>query len=357
MRSLSARGRAVTLEEVAEAAGVSRATASRVFNVGSPVSPAARRAVERAAKKLGYVPNQAARSLVTGRTDSIALAIHEPNYRLFSDPYFQILIRGITEVLTENDLQLVLLAPQTEAEQERVVRYVLRGHVDGVLLSSLHGRESLVGLLGQQRVPLVVGGRPHDEICVSYVNVDNERGARLATTHLAAGGARRIATITGQLEQTSGVDRREGYRAALRDAGLAEDATLEEEGGYTPESGEAAMRTLLARRPDLDAVFCASDQMAMGALRALAEAGRRVPEDVAVAGFDDLPASATTTPPLTTVRQPIAEMGREMARLLLASIADPSSAGRRVILATELVARASSRGAAVPAAGGRGGET
>jgi DNA-binding LacI/PurR family transcriptional regulator len=343
MRSLSRRARAITLEEVAEAAGVSRATASRVFNPGSRVSPGARRAVERAAKKLGYVPNQAARSLVTGRTDTIALVFPEPNYRLFSDPYFQILTRGITDVLTRNDLQLVLLAPQSEAQEQRLERYLVGGHVDGVLLASLHGPQSLLSHLRERRVPMVIGGRPHDEAGLTYVDPDNPAGARSATAHLAAGGCGRIATITGPLDRTAGIDRRQGYREALRDAGLPEDPSLEQEADWDVDAGEAAMDALLARRPDVDGVFCASDLIAMGALRALRKARRRVPEDVSVASFDDMPMAATAEPPLTTVRQPIEEMGREMASLLLAIIAGRASVGRRIILDTELMVRASSR--------------
>lgn len=344
MKSLSRRGRATTLEEVAAAAGVSRATASRVFNGNSRVSAATRRAVERAAERLGYAPNQAARSLVTGRTDSVALVIPEPAFRLSSDPFFRVLVRGIGDVLAQHDLQLVQLLPQSASEEERVGRYLARGHVDGALLASLRGPNILLDKLLARGVPLVVGGRPHSEKGVTYVSPDNVEGARLAATHLAANGRRRIATITGPLDRTSGMDRLAGYRLALEAAGLPCERRLEEEADYTSDDGEAAMRRLLARSPDLDAVFCASDLIAVGALRTLAAAGRSVPGDVAVVGFDDSPVATTTTPPLTSVHQPVEEMGREMARLLLAAIADPGAVGRRIILATELAVRESSQG-------------
>ena len=343
MKSLSRRGRATTLEEVAAAAGVSRATASRVFNGGSRVRAATRKAVERAADRLGYTPNQAARSLVTGRTDSVALVIPEPAYRLFSDPFFRVLVRGIGDLLTQHDLQLVQLLPQSPAEEERVVRYLARGHVDGTLLASLRGPDILLDKLLDRGGPLVVGGRPHAESGVSYVCPDNVGGARLAATHLAASGRRRIATITGPLDRTSGLDRLDGYRQGLEAAGLRCEPRFQEEGDYTSDDGEAAMCRLLARCPDLDAVFCASDLIAAGALRALGAAGRSVPGDVAVVGFDDSAVATSTTPRLTTVRQPVEEMGREMARLLLASIDDPGAVGRRIILATELVVRQSSQ--------------
>ncbi|HZU15277.1 MAG TPA: LacI family DNA-binding transcriptional regulator [Candidatus Dormibacteraeota bacterium] len=341
MKSLSKGEPAPTLEEVARMAGVSRATASRVFTGKARVSDATRRAVERAARQLRYVPNQAARSLVTGRTDTVALVIPEPVPWLFGDPFYPVLIRGINETLSAHEVQLVLLAPQSPAEQERVERYLGRRPVDGALLTALHEHDPLPVRLRDRGLPVVLGGRIDDDPRLSYVDIDNLGGARRATEHLIQVGRRRIATITGPLNRVSALDRRAGYRQAQADAGLP---PLEEEGDYTPEAGEQAMRRLLERQPDLDAVFCASDPTAVGALRALAAAGRRVPQDVAVVGFDDAALAATTEPPLTTVHQPIHEMGREMARLLLEIIAEPTRVGRRVTLATQLVIRGSSGG-------------
>ena len=331
-----------TLEEVARLAGVSRATASRVFTASPKVSPKARRAVEKAAEKLQYVPNRAARTLVTGRTDSIGLVIPEPTASLFGDPFFPRLVRGISEVLSRRGLQLVLLMPQSREDEARLEGYLSAGHVDGVLMVSLHGNDPLPERVHRRGTPVVLGGKPNINSPVNYVDVDNVGGARSAVQHLVSLGRRTIATITGPLDMGAGVDRLQGYHDGLRDAGLQIDPTLEFAGDFGQESGARAMQELLDRRPDLDSVFCAADAMAAGALEVLRRRRRRVPQDVAVVGFDDSTIATSTVPPLSSVRQPIEEMGREMARLVLTGSDGPAPGGKRVILATQLVVRASS---------------
>ncbi len=343
-----ARPGTATLEQVALIAGVSRATVSRVVNGSPRVSSDVRRSVESAIAQLGYVPNRAARSLVTRRSDSVGVVITEPTGRLFSDPFFPRLLRGISAELGSRDLQLVLLMPETPADERRMVSYLSAGHVDGVLLVSLHGDDPMPARLAERHVPLVVGARPPKGAEVSYVDVDNHQGARSAVEHLAAGGRRVIATIAGPQDMAPGLDRLAGYRAGLEDAGLSRDASLEAVADFTHDGGLAAMRRLLAERPDIDGIFAASDLMAAGALAALAAAGRRVPRDVAVVGYDDSPVATTTTPPLTSIRQPIEEMGREMARLLITAIDRGESVPRRVVLATQLIRRASSAGRSAP---------
>jgi DNA-binding LacI/PurR family transcriptional regulator len=335
-------GPKVTLEEVAQAAGVSRATASRVLTSDPRVSPTARRAVERSARKLGYVPNHAGRALATGRSDAIALVVFEPTTLLFSDSFFPRLIGGLTDVLTACDSQLILLAPQTALETDRVERYVAAGHVDGVLLISLPNSHPLPGRLAARGVPFVIGGRSSEVGQYNHVDVDNVVGAAHAVAHLVAGGRRVIATVTGPKDVPAGQDRLRGYQEALQAAGLPADDALIEAGDFTREGGARAMRFLLIKRPHLDAVFVASDLMAVGALQALAEAGRRVPDDVAVVGYDDDPVAATLHPPLTSVRQPIEEIGQEMGRLLMDTIHSPDRPPRKVLLTTRLEVRLSS---------------
>jgi len=343
VRALPQNGSTVpTLEEVAKLAGVSRATASRVFTASPRVSARAKRAVERAAHKLSYVPNRAARTLVTGRTDSVGLVIPEPTALLFGDPFFPRLVRGISEVLSRRQLQLVLLAPQSAADESRLESYLSAGHVDGVLMVSLHGNDPLPERLQKRGTPVVIGGRPTGNGAVTYVDVDNVGGARMAVEHLFATGHKRIATISGPLDMGAGIDRLQGYRDAIRQGGLHVDESYEQAGDFGQESGAIAMQALLGRHPDLDAVFCASDVMAVGALEILRKHQRRIPLDVAVVGFDDSSIATSTVPALSSVRQPIEEMGREMARLLLSAIDAAGSGGKRVILATELVVRTSS---------------
>jgi DNA-binding LacI/PurR family transcriptional regulator len=348
VRALPSKGngqaRPVTLEEVARAAGLSRGTASRALRDSPRVSPDAQRAVERAAQKLGYVPNRAARSLVTGRSDSIGVVILEPTTRLFGEPFWPSLVRGISDELNAREVQLVLFVPQSAGDTARLERYLTGGHVDGALLVSLHGSDPLPARLAARGVPVVVGGRPLGGVQVSYVDVDNVTGAFAAVDHLVRTGRRRVATVTGPHDMSAGIDRLEGYRQALVSAGIPVDEALVEEGDFGQESGQQAMAALLRRRPDLDAVFCGSDLMAAGALRVLKAAGRRVPEDVALVGYDDSAIAASTEPPLSSVRQPIEEMGREMARLVLTGVEAKARAPRRMILGAELVVRKSSEG-------------
>jgi DNA-binding LacI/PurR family transcriptional regulator len=332
-----------TLVEVAALAGVSRATVSRVVNGSPRVSPTVRALVQRAIAELGYVPNRAARSLVTRRTDSIALVMSEPEDRVFSEPFFATIVRGVSGALADTDTQLVLVVAHNPAEEARLERYVAGGHVDGVLLASLHGDDPLPRKLEGAGIPVVLVGRPAAATRASYVDADNRGGAATAVQHLLARGRRRIATVSGPLDMAAGRDRLDGYLDALRAAGtgIGGGRGLVEEGDFREESGERAMRALLARHPDLDAVFAASDLMAAGALEALRAAGRRVPDDVAVVGFDDSAIARWSEPPLTSVAQPVEELGRQMARLLLARISG-EAAGLSVILQTELVVRESS---------------
>jgi DNA-binding LacI/PurR family transcriptional regulator len=337
---IAARGKA-TLEDVAREAGVSRSTASRVVTGSAAVSPEARKAVERAIRELRYAPNRAARSLVTQRTELIGLVIPEPTSRLFGDPLFPRMIHGITDELAGSQLQLVLFTPQSRINEQRLELHLASGQlVDGVLLISLHGSDPLPGRLAARGVPVVVGGRPLAGSPVSYVDVDNEGGAEIATRHLLELGRRTVATVAGPQDMVAGRDRLAGYRKATRMQGHP-DRTLEETGDFTQESGYVAMRALLARRPGLDGVFVASDLMALGALRALREAGRRVPDDVGVVSFDDSPMAASAETPLSSVRQPIEEMAHEMTRLLLDEIEGRDRIPRAVLLSTTLVVRAS----------------
>jgi DNA-binding LacI/PurR family transcriptional regulator len=330
-----------TLEAVARRAGVSRATVSRVVNGSTTVAVAIRDAVNQAVQELGYVPNQAARSLVTQRTESIALILPETANRVFSDDlFFPAVIRGVSTELEAANKQLVLMMAGSAASHDRVERYAMAGHVDGVMFASMHGADPLPGALARLGIPVVCSGRPMTpaEFPVPYVDVDHIGGVVQAVRHLVATGHRRIATIAGPQDMIAGIDRLAGYRGALREAGLAEHVAV---GDFTRESGIRAMRQLLADDPALDAVFVASDMMAYGALQALKDAGRRVPADVAVIGFDDFEISRLSDPPLTTVRQPIVDMGRTMARQMLGLVDDKPDVPDAVVLPTELVVRGS----------------
>ena len=323
-----------TIRDVARVAGVSHGTVSRYLNGGHWVSPEAREAVEAAIVSTGYTANHAARSLATGRSGSLAFLLTESQQLLFSDPTFALLLRGATEVLAERSMTLVLLIAGTEAERENVERYVRAGHVDGVLLVSSHESDALLASLVAAGVPTVCSGVPSGDLAIAHVAIDEVEAARKMTRHLVRAGHRRIGLITGPHDTPGGRLRLAGFRDEL---GERFDPDLVEQGSYERASGDAAMTRLLERAPDIDAVFAASDVMAVGAIDALRRAGRRVPEDVAVAGFDDSGLAETATPPLTTVRQPWARISSTMVDMVLDVIAGrPRDA---VVLPTDLVVR------------------
>ncbi|NEE17325.1 LacI family transcriptional regulator [Streptomyces sp. SID7499] len=333
--------RRVTLEAVATHAGVGRGTASRVINGSERVSDASREAVLRAVRELGYVPNPAARALVRRRSDTAALVVAVDEERVFwEEPYFSAIVRGATAGLAAAGIQLLLAIAQSRQDRDRLTAFLKARHVDGVLLSSLRGDDPLPSELEQSGIPTVLVGRPTGYVPSWAVDVDNTAGARLAVRHLVERGRRRIATITGPLDIQAGVDRRIGYHEVLEEAGLR--PLPEGRGDFTRASGAAAMGELLDGSTELDAVFAASDSMAAGALHVLRQSGRRVPDDVAVVGFDDSPVATEADPPLTSVRQPLEFMGREMARLLIARLNDEPVTDSKVIVRPTLVVRQSS---------------
>ncbi|MBH5338078.1 LacI family DNA-binding transcriptional regulator [Streptomyces pactum] len=345
-------GRRPTLEEVAARAGVGRGTVSRVINGSPRVSERTRTAVERAVAELGYVPNRVARALAANRADAVALVIPEPETRLFAEPYFSDIIRGVGAELAEADLQLLLTLIRTPKERQRFADYLSGHRVDGVLVVSLHADDPLPDLLERIEIPAVLGGRRSAHESVPYVDSDNTGGAQAAVEHLIGRGRRAVATITGPTDMYVAQCRLDGYRAAVEAAGRRVDPGLIGTADFTEEGGRRAMRALLDRAPELDAVFAASDVMAAGARQVLREAGRSVPGDVALVGFDDSVVAHHMDPPLTSVRQPVQEMGRMMVRLLLEQIGPrreggvpqdrPAEDPRRHVLPTELVRRASS---------------
>lgn len=328
-----------TLEEVAKLAGVSRSTVSRVINEHPHVRSETRDKVWEAIQDSGYQPHAAARSLVTNRTQIIGLVIPEAVTTIFTDPFFPLLIRGIAGICNSREYHLMLSLFSGQTKRESLYRRVLRGgYVDGVIVASAMLEDPLLSRLLQDKMPFISVSRYPDEE-VSYVDVDNAGGARMATEHLLRLGHQRIATITGPLGMMAGQERLKGYRQALTLRGLPVDEALIIEGDFTEDGGKAAMRQLLAKEPT--AVFAASDMMAIGAMKAIKEAGLRVPDDVAVVGFDDLPLSSVVEPALTTVRQPIERMGTMSAEVLISLIEQETESPQHLVLPTQLVVRSS----------------
>ncbi len=266
-------------------------------------------------------------------TDTVTILVPEPESRIFTDPFFDGMIRAITQTCAQAGV--LALAMVVSGNQDQVARFLSGGRTDGAVLLSVHGNDPLLDIIERSGLPAVLSGRPPAGRQLPYVDADNRGGAQLAVAHLIESGRRRIVTIAGPPDMCAGADRLEGARLGCPDI----DDDRVEYGDFSAASGERAMRDLLTRCPELDAVFAANDLMASGALQVLRSAGRRVPDDVAVVGFDDLRA-AECDPPLTSVRQPIAELGHELGATLLAQLRG-ARPGAGVVLPTELVVRRS----------------
>jgi DNA-binding LacI/PurR family transcriptional regulator len=336
-----------TLEDVAKVAGVSRATVSRVINGIRNVDPQLHEVVWNAVGATGYVPNRLARSLVTRRTGTVALVVSDSEShdddrfmsRFFADPYFGRVVGGLMSVLRQSGVQLALQIVGTEEGRKRLVGDLRHGQADGAIVLSLPAHDPLPGMLTDVGVPAVMIGRPADPVPINYVDLANDTGASLAADHLVARGRQLIGMISGPVEVPASNDRITGFRRSMarHGHGWVPMAT----GNFTQESGETAMRSLLAENPSLDGVFAANDLMALGALVALREAGRRVPEDIAVVGFDDSSAAVAAQPALTTIRHPLEDMAADAAKLLLSRIEDATMRVSAVIYEPTLVIRQS----------------
>lgn len=332
--------RRATIQDVAEHAGVSRGTVSRVLNDSPKVSPEARAAVEAAIAATNYRSNPHARSLASGRNDAIAVLLTKPQSELFEDPTFSLLLQGVSDGLAGSNTALVLLLAGNEEERRRTARFLDSSHVDGVVHLSPHVNDPMLKSLMNADVPVVLCSEVGPGMSRRHlwgVSVTDRLGAAEAVAHLLDRGARRIAMIAGAADQPGSEARLAGYRERL---GEGFDPDLVAHGDYSEESGHQAMASLLDRDPDIDAVFCASDRMAAGAYRAAGERGLRIPDDLRVVGFDGHAIGLDLTPQLTTVSQPIRALGRAAIQMLTEATRgqDP---GHRVF-PTELTVRASS---------------
>ena len=329
----------MNLEQIARLSGVSRSTVSRVINDDPNVSAATRAKVMQVVKRVNYEPNAAARGLAAGRTQVIGLVIPMGVSALFADPYFPLFTQGVSSAANARDYSVMLWLAEPEYERRQIRKIMYSGLIDGVIVASMLTNDSLVQALIEGDLPFILVGRHPTDSHVNYVDVDNQSGAQTAVEHLLRLGRQRVATISGPQNMIAGVDRLTGYRRALQAAGRELDPTLIAIGDNTEAGGYLGMQSLLPQAPD--AVFAASDAMAAGALRALRDAGRRVPDDVAVIGFDDIPFAEHSDPPLTTIRQPISRMGFVAMETLADLIEHPEPQPRHVILPTELVVRSS----------------
>ena len=329
-----------TITTIAERAGVSIASVSRVLN-GLPTSEATVRAVRIAAEELGYVPNAVARSLKSNRTHQVAFAMAD-----IGNPTYVAMVRAMQPVLKAAGFRLILHSTDADIDDELdVLRRLGERYADGLIISPIRVTEHHLKAFAEARAPVVVIGSVPDGTPVDNVRADSRTGLRLALDHLYALGRRRIGFVNGPLDTVPGAARARGYADALTELGLPHDPDLIELGDFYREDGAAATRRLLARtRPD--ALMCANDLIALGALDVLRADGRRVPEDVAVVGTDDTDLAPVAWPALTSVSLGSAERGRRAAALMLDRLADSDAAPRVVTVEPRLMIRGSTTGEA-----------
>ncbi len=331
----------LTLEDIAEQARVSRSTVSRVVNNHPNVSEDVRKRVLGVIQNTGYQPHAAARALASQRSWTIGLILPHSTSVFFTDPYFPHLTKGIAHGCNQHNYTLALFLVDTKENEEKIFPRVARkGFLDGVVVQSgHHGDQAIIGRMVDANIPMVVAGRPFRSDNVSYIDIDNVNAAYIAVCHLIRLGRKRIGTITGSTNSTAAIDRLQGYRKALTERGFFVDDTLIAEGDFSETGGYYAMQKLLPFKPD--AVFAASDVMAMGAMRATIEAKLHIPEDVAFVGFDDLPIAKYLDIQLTTVRQPVVQFGIRAVDTLIDLIENGIDPLRHIIMDTELIIRES----------------
>lgn len=330
----------LTLEDIARQAGVSRSTVSRVVNDHPNVSDDVRQRVLAVIQSTGYTPNVAARTLASQRSWMIGLVLTRSVSFFFVDPYFPRLTQGIAQASNYYNYTLALfLVGNRDDEQKIFPRVSRKGLLDGLIVQSGIVGDQLIDRLINSNIPVVVAGRPFQSDSVSFIDIDNVTAAYTAVSHLIRLGYQRIGTITGQTDSTVGIDRKQGYLKALADRGRNLDDSLIVESDFTEEGGYYAMKQLLPNNPD--AVFAASDLMALGAMRAVRDAGLNIPEDVAFVGFDDIPQAKMPDPQLTTIRQQVDQFGFKAVEILIDLIENGIMPARRVIMEAELIIRGS----------------
>ena len=331
----------LTLEDVARLAGVSRSTVSRVVNEQPSVRDDVRKRVLDVIQATGFHPNVAARNLASQRSWTLGLILPHSVSFFFTDPFYPHLTKGIAQACNQYDYTFALfLVDSKEDEQKIFPRVSRKGLLDGVLVQSgHHGDQWIIGHLIDAKMPIVVIGRPFRSDNVSYIDKDNINAAYNAVSHLIRSGRKRVGTITGPINSTVGIDRKAGYLKALNERNVSVDESLIVESDFTEAGGYLAMKQLLSAKPD--AVFAASDIMAIGAMRAAREAGVRIPADIAFIGFDDLPIATLSDVKLTTVRQPVLQFGSKAVEVLIDMIENGIDPPRHIILETELVIRES----------------
>jgi LacI family transcriptional regulator len=328
-----------TIRDVAKQAGVAPITVSRVVNNSGYVSEKTRARVEAAIADLGYVPNVLARSLRSRRTDTLALIVTD-----ISNPFWTTVARGVEDAASDAGFNVILCnTDESEVEQDKYLRVLLQKQVDGVLLVPARSALEPIQFIRSQDTPAVILDRLIPNAQADTVRCDSEGGAYQLTRLLLSLGHRQIAVLSGPQGVSTAEDRVAGYQRALTEAGLDLDPALVYYGQFSLESGYTMTQQMLAATPRPSGLFAGNNFIAIGALRALRDTGLQVPEDLALVGFDDLPADLVVDPFLTVAAQPAYEMGQQATELLLRRLSgEAPEAYQEVLLPTEIIVRQSS---------------
>ena len=335
--------RRTTSRDVARLAQVSRTTVSFILNnvPGVSISAATRKRVLDAARELNYSPNVAGKKLVSGKSYTIGLVLCQSPEQIFTDAFLPQVILGVEQAAMQQDFH-VLLKPVDPNDTGGYARLITENHVDGILLSGPRQDDAALMHLHRQRVPIMLMGQL-PETDIPFVDINATAGAELAVSHLIEHGHQCIGMITNApLDYTSAQQRRDGYVKALKKAKLSVNRALIKAGNYTPASGFDAMKALLQLSPRLTAVFVASDVVAIGAILAIKEAGLRIPKDIAVVGFDDIPLAEFYDPPLTTIHLPAFGLGWAGGERLIRIIQGEGLNDASLLLESTLITRQSS---------------
>ena len=337
------RGKRVTSQDVAERAGVSRTTVSFVLNnvAGVQISEATRKRVLEAAEEMGYVPDAAARALASRRAQIIGLVLTRSPHHIASDAFITPLLDELIDVVRRHGLRMMIDIIEPQHQKEAYLELIRAKRIDGILLSGPRLDDEALKTLEEDGFPTVLMGQlSGTKFC--WVDIDNRKAAKMAVSHLVKLGHSHIACITNaDVSYTAAADRMTGYRQALKDAGLSFDQNLVRYGDFDMDSGFRQMESLLDSGSSFTAAFIASDTVALGAKAAIRKKGLRVPKDISLVGFDDLPFARYMDPPLTTVNLPIADLAREAGEMLVNILNNKKPGCQRKLLNTKLVIRAS----------------
>lgn len=333
----------VTSQDVANKAGVSRTTVSLVLNdvAGAQISPQTRQRVIQVAKELAYVPDAAAQALASRRSRIIGLLLTRSTHHIISDAYITQTLDGLLEIAHQNDLRLLIDIIDPDHQEKAYWEMVRSKRIDGILLSGPRFDDKALNVLDKEGFPTVlIGQLPESEFYC--VDVDNCAAAHTAVTHLIELGHSKIACIiNAPVSYSSAVDRLRGYRLAIEESGLDFNPQLVRYGDFDVKSGYNHMKNLLESGVDFSAAFVASDTVALGAKAAIREYGLRIPDDIALVGFDDLPIAKYFSPPLTTMHLPAVELARKAGELLIKLLRSEHPKQRHVILDANLIIRES----------------